>query len=181
MNSLHDIKEDSRTMTHRIVIEAVMLTTYGQLLVPGKPVEYVIPYSTVMELYDMRDSGEAVMPDPQEDAHVKGKIAELIAFFEESFNKKKLERSLTLPWKKSPPFLINEHVTLTVVNAVDNAYYGEAFDPVETELLLTAQQEDIPLLTDQLDFLDKSFEADIVVQLFDIDDFELALEDDLTV
>lgn len=174
-------EEESRPMTRRIVIEAVMLTTYGQLLVPGKPVEYVIPYSTVMELYDMRDSGEAVMPNPKEDEHVKQKIAELIAFFEESFNKKKLERSLALPWKKSPPFLINEHVTLTVVNAVDNAFYGEKFDPVETELLLTAMQEDIPLLTDQLDFLDKCYEADVPVQLFDIDDFELALEDDLIV
>ncbi|MFC0216644.1 ADP-heptose synthase [Paenibacillus chartarius] len=168
-------------MTRRIVIEAVLLTTYGQLLVPGKPVEYLIPYSTVMELYDMRDSGEAVMPDPREDEHVKKKIAELIAFFEDSFNKKKLERSLTLPWKKSPPFPINEHVTLTVVNAVDNAYFGEAFDPVETELLLTAMQENVALLTDQLDFLDKCYEAGVGVLLFDIEDFELALEDDLKV
>jgi hypothetical protein len=168
-------------MSRRLVIEAVMVATYGQLLVPSRPVEYIIPYSTIMELYEMRDSGEQVMPDPEDDVHVKGKIAELIAFFEDPFNKKKVERALGMPWRKSPPLIVNDKVTFTVVYAVDNAQYGETFDPIETELILTSLHEQAPLLTDQLEFLDRAFEAEVPIQIFDVDDFELALDGDLIV
>jgi len=163
-------------MRRRFVIEAVMTAIYGQLLVPGRPVEYIIPYSTILELYDMRDSDEPVMPDPEDDAHVKQKIGELIAFLEESFNKKKIERALVAPWRSSPPLLINENVTFTVVYAVENAQYGEIFDPIETELILTSQREQSPLLTDQLEFVDKLIEEEVPVQVFDVEDFEYALE-----
>ena len=100
----------------------------------------------------------------------------MIEFFADPFNRKKLERALAVPWKNSPPIPVNEHVTLTVVNAMENLQYGEWFDPVETELLLLAQREEAPILTDQVDFMDKVIEAEIEVQVFDIDDFEHAVE-----
>ncbi|WP_248925807.1 ADP-heptose synthase [Paenibacillus hamazuiensis] len=165
-------------MPRRFVIEAVMVTIYGQLLIPPTDVEYVIPYSTIMELYEMKQHNDPVMPNPGDDAHVKQKIGELIAFFEESFNKKKLERALAAPWRESPPLPINDKVSFIVVNAIDNAEYGEAIDPIETELILTALKEQIPVLTDQLEFTDKVIEAAIPVQVFDIEDFEFALEED---
>lgn len=76
-------------MGRRFIIESVLVAIYGQLLVPGRPVEYILPYSTVAELYELKDSPEPVMPDPQEDAHVKEMIGELITFFEDPLNKKK--------------------------------------------------------------------------------------------
>ncbi|MBO9604870.1 MAG: ADP-heptose synthase [Paenibacillaceae bacterium] len=166
-------------MTRRFVIEAVMVAVYGELLVPKRPVEYVIPYSTIQELYDMRDSSEPVMPDPEDDAHVKTVIGELIAFFEEPFNKKKVERALTMPWQKSPPLPINDNVSFTVVYAVDNAQYGEYFDPIETELILTCAREKAPLLSDQPDMMDKVIEAEVPVAMFDIEDFDYAVEEGL--
>jgi hypothetical protein len=168
-------------LNRRFVIEAVMLAIYGQLHMPGRQVEYLIPYSTILELYDMRESPDPVMPDPEEDAHVKEKIGELIAFFEESLNKKKIEKTIVTPWKKSAPILVNPETTLTVVNAIDNAQFGEAFDPVETELLLTAMREQAPILTDQLEFIDKVIDHEVPVQAFDIEDFEFAVEEDVSV
>lgn len=88
-------------MQRRFVIEAVMVATYGQLLVPSLPVDFVLPYSTVLELYEMKDSPEPVMDDPTEDAFVRGKIGELILFFEDSLNRKKIERALTVPWRRA--------------------------------------------------------------------------------
>jgi hypothetical protein len=164
-------------MQRRFVIEAVMVAVYGELLAPAHPVEYVMPYSTLMELYEMRDSGEAVMPDPVDDAHVKAKIGELIAFFEEPFNKKKVERALTVPWHKSPPLPISENVSFTVIFAVDDAQYGELFDPIETELILSGAREQIPLLSDQLEFMDKVIENEVPVRFFDVEDFEYAVEE----
>lgn len=168
-------------MNRRFVIEAVMLAIYGQLLMPGRQVEYLIPYSTVLELYDMRESEDPVMPDPSEDAHVKEKIGQLIEFFGDSLNKKKIEKTIVTPWKKSAPILVNEQTSLTVVHAIDNAQFGEAFDPVETELLLTAMREQVPVLTDQLEFIDKLIEHEVPVQAFDIEDFEFAVEEDISV
>lgn len=68
-------------MSRRFVIEAVLVAIYGELLAPSQPVEYLIPYNTIMELYEMKDSPEPVMPEADDDAHVKQKIGELIAFF----------------------------------------------------------------------------------------------------
>lgn len=80
------------TMRRRFVIEAVMIATYGHLLVPSRPVEYVIPYSSIAELYEMRESSDPVMEDPDDDSHVKSKINELITFFENALNRKKLKK-----------------------------------------------------------------------------------------
>ncbi|RUS47111.1 ADP-heptose synthase [Cohnella sp. AR92] len=166
-------------MERRFVIEAVMIATYGQLLLPKRPVEYRIPYSTIMELYDMKDSPEPIMPEPEDDRHVKAKVAEMIQFFEDPFNKKKLERALLAPWRESPPLPINEHVTFIVVNAVENMQYGEVFDPIETELILTSLRLQCPILTDQIEFQDKAVQNSIPVLLYDIDDYEFALEEDV--
>ncbi|GAB2696159.1 ADP-heptose synthase [Paenibacillus thermoaerophilus] len=167
-------------MNRRFVIEAVMIAIYGQMLSPSRPVEYLIPYSSILELYEMKESVEPVMPEPDDDVHVKQKIGELIAFFEEPLNKKKIERSLLAPWRKSPPLLVKDGVSITVVNASENAQYGELFDPIETEIILTSLREQTPVLTDQVEFTDRVIEAEIPIQVFDVDDFEFALEADLT-
>ncbi|WP_405079161.1 ADP-heptose synthase [Paenibacillus chitinolyticus] len=167
-------------MGRRFIIESVLVAIYGQLLVPGRPVEYILPYSTVAELYELKDSPEPVMPDPQEDAHVKEMIGELITFFEDPLNKKKIERALTVPWRKSPPILVNDMVSFTVINSVDNAHYGESFDPVETELILTALHEKVPMLTDQVELVEKIIQAEIPVQIYDVDDFEFAVEEGIS-
>jgi len=165
-------------MTRRFVMEAVMVAIYGQLMAPKCPVEYLIPYSTIQELYEMRESDDPIMPEADEDRHVKSKVAELIGFFEEDLNKKKIERALAVPWRKSPPLLASDQITFTIVNAMDNAQYGEIFDPVETELILTAQREQLPVLTDQFEFVDKIVEAAVPVRVFDVEDFEYALEEE---
>jgi len=152
-----------------------MIAIYGQLLMPDRPVEYYIPYSTVMELYDFKSDDQPLMPDAHEEEHVRTKIDEMIRFFEEPLNRKKIERALSAPWRKAS-LLVNDLVTFQVVYAIDNAQYGEHLDPIETELVLTGMMEKIPILTDQLDFIDKVIEAEIPVQVFDIEDYEYALE-----
>lgn len=154
-----------------------MIAIYGQLLQPKRPVEYRIPYSTVMELYDLLESDEPIMQDPQDERHVRDKIKEMIAFFEDPFNRKKLERALIAPWKESPPMPIDENVTFIVVNAVENMQYGEIFDPIETEIILTSLRMQCPVLTDHVEFQDKAIQHAVPIQIFDIDDFEFALEE----
>ncbi|RED60248.1 ADP-heptose synthase [Cohnella lupini] len=164
-------------MSRRFVIEAVMIAIYGQLLLPKRPVEYRIPYTSVMELYDMKDSPDPVMPESEDDAYVKLKIGEMISYFEDPFNKKKIERALMAPWRESPPLPINENVSLVIVNAAENMQYGELFDPIETEIILMTIRLQCPVLTDQIEFQDKVVQNSIPVQLFDIDDFEFAVEE----
>ncbi|CAM4325714.1 ADP-heptose synthase [Paenibacillus macerans] len=166
-------------MSRRFVIEAVMVAIYGELLVPQAPVEYIVPYTTVMELYEFQNSPEPLMNDPADDFHVKQKIAELIAYLEEPLNRKKLERALGVPWSKSPSILFGDKISWTVINAVDNEQYGEFLDPIETEIVLTAQRENAPILTDQLELIRRIIEAEMPVQVFDIGDFEFAMEDSI--
>lgn len=167
-------------MSRRFVIEAVLVAIYGELMLPSEPVEYVIPYSTIMELYEMKDSPEPVMPEAEDDAYVKERIVELIQFFDDSFNKKKLERALQAPWRLSPPLPINERVTFTVINAIENAQYGEGFDPIETELLLTSSRQQAPVLTDQVELVEKVIEAEVPVQIYDVYDFAFAVEEGIS-
>lgn len=89
-------------MTRIFVTEAVMLAIYGQLLVPPTPVEYIVPYTTILELYELHASEEQLMNNTADDQHVKMKIRELISYFEEPLNKKKIDRALQVPWAKSP-------------------------------------------------------------------------------
>jgi hypothetical protein len=162
----------------RFVIEAVMIAVYGEMLVPIEEVEYLVPYTTISELYEMIESNEPVMPFSEDEIHVRQKISELIALLEEPFNRKKLERALSTPWGKSPPLPLNDKVSFVVVYAMDNAEYGEDFDPIETELILTSLREKSPILTDQPDLVSRLIEAEIPVQVFDMEDFEYAVEED---
>ncbi|MWC28227.1 ADP-heptose synthase [Paenibacillus sp. MMS18-CY102] len=164
-------------MRRRFVIEAVMVATYGHLLVPSRPVDYVVPYSTIAELYDMKDGADPVMEDPSDDKHVKEKIGELISFFEDPLNRKKIERALQVPWRESSPLLLNDKIQFTIVHALDNAQYGELFDPIETEVLLAGMKLDTPILSDQIEFQERLIEAEIPVLIYDIDDFEFAVEE----
>ncbi|MCS7462139.1 ADP-heptose synthase [Paenibacillus doosanensis] len=165
-------------MRKQFVIEAVMLAVYGEMLVPSQPVEYIIPYTTIRELYELKDTPEPIMPDAKDETHVRTKIKELIELLEEPLNRKKIEKALTVPWTQSPPMPLSDHVTLTMVNSFDNEEYGEAFDPIETELILTAMRAQAPIMTDQLELIEKIIEAEIPVQVFDLDDFEFAVEEE---
>jgi hypothetical protein len=163
-------------MTRRFVIEAVMVVIYDELLAPSGPVEYIVPYNTIMELYEFRGSAEPLMSDPEDDRYVKEKIDELISYMEEPLNRKRLDKILIMPWGKSASILFDDQITLTVVNAVDNEQYGEFMDPIETEVLLTAQKENAPILTDQFELIRRIIEAEVPVQVFDIQDFDFAME-----
>ncbi|MEX2416264.1 MAG: ADP-heptose synthase [Paenibacillaceae bacterium] len=164
-------------MNRKFVIEAVLLAIYGQLLMPSRKVEYIIPYSTILELHDIHYSGESVMPDEEEDFHVKQKIADLITFLEESLNKKKIERALLAPWRISAPLLVNTKTSLMIVFAEEKGQFGDVFDPIETELILTSQREESPILTDQIELIERIFQEGIDTQVYDIEDFDFALED----
>jgi len=168
-------------MSRTFVIEAVMLAIHGQLLVPGRPVTYVIPHSSIQELYELQIIDEPIMMTPEDDGYVKQRIGDLLTFFEESFNKKKIEKALAMPWRKSPPLPIHDNVTFIIVNAVDNEQYGEGFDPIETELVLTAIKEQAALLTDQLELLERIVQAELPVEAFDVEDFEYAVDGDFLV
>lgn len=52
-------------MPRQLVTEAVMVAIYGQLLAPSAPVEYLIPYTTVLELYELQSSTEPLMESPK--------------------------------------------------------------------------------------------------------------------
>ncbi|AIQ41927.1 ADP-heptose synthase [Paenibacillus sp. FSL R7-0297] len=165
-------------MPRQFVTEAVMMAIYGQLLAPRSPVEYIVPYTTIMELYELRDSDEPVMSHADDDQHVKLRIRELINYFEEPLNSKKINRCLNVPWAKSSGILLGGQAQITIINSLDNASYGETFDPIETELLLASQREQVPILTDQFELIQRIIEGGVPVQVFDIDDFEFAMEEE---
>ncbi|UQZ37207.1 ADP-heptose synthase [Paenibacillus sp. PK3_47] len=166
-------------MSRQFVTEAVMMAIYGQLLLPQSPVEYIVPYTSVMELYELRDSDEPLMNRPDDDKHVKSKIRELIDYFEEPLNSKKINRCLAVPWAKSSGILLGGgQARITIINSVDTAAYGEMFDPIETELLLSSQREKVPVLTDQFELIQRIIEGGIPVQVYDIDDFDFAMEEE---
>ncbi len=168
-------------MSQTFVIEAVMIAIYGQLLDPEKPVEYIVPYTSIMELYEFAESTEPLMNEDNENQYVKTRIQQLIAYFEEPLNKKKIQRSLQVPWAQSSAILLSEKVQLKIINAMDNAHYGESFDPIETEMILSALKKEAPMLTDQFEMIHRIIEAKIPVQVYDIEDFAFAIEGTPTV
>ncbi|USB31993.1 ADP-heptose synthase [Paenibacillus sp. YPG26] len=165
-------------MPRRFIIEAVMLAIYGEITAPDEPVEFIVPYPTIMELYEFRNSPEPLMSDPDDDLYVKSKIEELIDYLEVPFNRKKLERALSIPWSKSSSILLGKSVSLTIVNALDNEQYGEFLDPIETVIVLTSLRESAPVLTDQPELISRIIDAEIPVQVFGIQDFHFAVETD---
>lgn len=78
-----------------------------------------------MELYELRDSDEPVMSHADDDQHVKLRIRELINYFEEPLNSKKINRCLNVPWAKSSGILLGGQAQITIINSLDNASYGE--------------------------------------------------------
>ena len=160
----------------RFVLEPVLFAIFGELLYPQEPVEYLVPHSTILELYDLRDS-EQIVTDPSQNELVRQNLEQVIDFFEQPFVKKKIERSLRVPWQKSSPILFSDRVTFTVVYALDNAEYGESFDPVETELILTARQLNAPLITDQLEFQQRIIQHRIPVTVVDVADFGFLVDE----
>jgi len=161
------------------VIEAVMLAIYGELMSPPKPVEYIVPSSSIYELEEILHSPDPIMLDPEDEERVRTTIANMIQFFQDPFTRKKMERTLIAPWSKVT-FPFEEEVHLTVVRAEDNAFWGEIFDPIETELQLTAMRFEAPLLTDQVEWQDKLLEYMVPIQFYDIDDFEFAVEEGIS-
>ncbi|KEO82051.1 ADP-heptose synthase [Tumebacillus flagellatus] len=160
----------------RYVLEPVLFAIFVELLYPSEPVEYLIPYSTVMELYELLESDQ-IVTDPLQNELVKQNVRGLIEFFEQPLVKKKMEKILRVPWTKSSPILFSEHVTFTVVFSIDNAEYGETFDPVETELLLLARREGVPIISDQLEFEQRVVSSKAPVTVVDVADFGFLIED----
>ena len=162
-------------MKLRFVTEAIMLAVYGNLLVPEEPVEFVVPASTIDELYELLNSAEPIV-EGRDDQEVRNAIKHLTAFLETPFISKKLSSLPPAAWTKSPPIPISGQASLSIIFGTEAEEFGEEFDPVETELLLTALHEKVPFLTDQPDMIDRMVEANIPVVVIDIDDFEYAVE-----
>ncbi|WP_040951937.1 hypothetical protein [Gorillibacterium massiliense] len=162
-------------MELRFVTEAVMLAVYGHLLVPEEPVEFVVPSSTIDELYELLASPESIV-DGRDDQEVRSAIKQLTDYLETPFISKKLAATQVAPWSKSSPIPISERASLSVIYGSEAEEFGEEFDPVETELLLTAMYEKAPLLTDQPDLIERMVDANIPVIIVDVDDFEYAVE-----
>jgi hypothetical protein len=160
----------------RFVLEPVLFAIFGELLFPNEPVEYLMPYSTVMELYELLES-EQIVTDPGQNVLVKQNLEQLIEFFERPFVRKKIEKTLRMPWTKSTPILFSENVQFTVVFAIDNAEFGERFDPIETELLLLARREKLPIISDQLPFQQRITEANLPIPIIDVAEFGFFVDD----
>ncbi|WP_400164824.1 ADP-heptose synthase [Brevibacillus sp. TJ4] len=167
-------------MPKQFVIEAIMLAIYGELMAPSQPVEYLIPVTTIYELDEFLASPEPIMPLSSDEKHVRQIMREMSDFFSDPFNRKRMEKGLIAPWAKVP-FAFPNGVTLTIVNSEDNAMWGELFDPVETQLLLAAMRFEVPLLTDQPDFQDRILEYVVPIQFYDVEDFEFAMEEGISI
>lgn len=159
------------------VTEPVVLAIFGELLSPPEPVRFLFPLSAVRELQIL--VGEKLSSDKEEQAAIQANIERLLAFWENPFVRKRIEPVTVAPWRMSHPILYNDKVTFQVVNAVDTAAYGEEFDPIETELILLAIKEDVPLLIEDPSVHERIIQLGIPVQVFDVADFEFALEEEL--
>ncbi|MBL0386277.1 ADP-heptose synthase [Tumebacillus sp. ITR2] len=160
----------------RYVLEPVLFAIFGELLYPNEPLEYLIPYSTVMELYELLETDQ-IVTDPLQNTLVKQHVRGLIEFFEQPLVKKKMDKILRVPWTKSSPILFSENVTFTVVFSIDNAEFGETFDPIETELILLARREQVPIISDQLEFEQRVVTSKVQVTVVDVADFGFLLDD----
>jgi hypothetical protein len=167
-------------MPKQFVLEAVMLAIYGELMTPVEPVEYLIPASTIYELEEFVHSPEPIMPQPDDDRHVRRMMEQMSQFFRDPFNRKRMEKGLVAPWSKIT-FPFQHGVEISIVKAEDTAFWGELFDPIETELMLTAMHFEAPLITDQIEWQERMLEYVIPVQFYDIEDFEFALEQGISI
>lgn len=167
-------------MPKLFVLEAVMLAIYGELMTPTEPVEYLIPVSTIYELEEFFHSPQPIMPEPEDDKHARKIMEDMLRFFNDPFTRKRTEKGLVAPYS-TVTFSFQNNVQLTIVRTEDNALWGETFDPIETELLLTAIHFQAPLITDQPEWQDRILEYVVPVQFYDIDDFEFAVEQGISI
>lgn len=165
-------------MPIRFVTEAVMLAVYGNLLVPEQPVEFLVPASTITDLYEYLEDPEPIVADldPEE---LRSTIRRLIEFFELPFFAKQIQNALLVPWRKTSALPLADNVTVAVLNTVEDAEYGEELGEIDTELILAAAREKALLLTDQFELVDRILEQGIPVIVVDIEDFEYAVESGL--
>ena len=154
-----------------------MLAIYGELLSPSEPVEYVLPLSTIYELDEILQTTEPIMPEPSDDQHVRQIMKDMIHYFSEPFKRKQMEKALVAPWS-TITFPFQDDVQFTLIKANDPASWGELFDPIETEMMVTAMKLHASILTDQVDWQERMLQHEIPVQFYDIEDFEFALEVD---
>jgi hypothetical protein len=159
----------------RFVVEPVVLAMFPELLHPLAPVEFVIPYSTIEELYLFRR--EKFLTSEADYERITEGIERLIAFFESPLVAKKINRIAQIPWRFSSPIIWDESVTFSVVNVIEQEEYGEVFDPIETELILLAEWQKIPLLIEDVSLQDRIIEFEIPIQVFDVSDFDYAVEE----
>lgn len=160
------------------VTEPLVLALFSELLLPSYPVRYLIPYSSLQELYLFRN--ERLSEDEEEQNVMMENITILIDFFENPFVKKKVDSVASIPWAVSKPILYHEQVSFQVVNSTESAEFGDEFDPIETELLLLAAKENVPLLIEDPSIQQRIIDYDVSVQVYDVADFEFALEEDLS-
>lgn len=160
------------------VTEPLVLALFSELLLPSYPVRYLIPYSSLQELYLF--GNERLSEDEEEQNVIMENITILIDFFENPFVKKKIDSIASIPWAVSKPILYHEQVSFQVVNSTESAEFGDEFDPIETELLLLAAKENVPLLIEDPSIQQRIIDYDVSVQVYDVADFEFALEEDLS-
>ncbi|GAX89511.1 ADP-heptose synthase [Effusibacillus lacus] len=158
-------------------VEPVVLAIYGELLQPSVPVRFLMPLSAVEELGLFLE--ENFSSDEEEQAAIHSNIKRLVSFFDNPFVRKKTTLAGHPPWSVSKPVVYNEFVTVQVVNTVDTAAFGEEFDPIETELILLAMKENVPILTEDPFLQDRIVNSGLDVQVYDVEDFEFALEEGL--
>lgn len=167
-------------MSKTFVTELVVLAMYGELLQPPQPVCFLLPYSSLEELYMLLDEpaigGTA---EPEDQADMLASIQHLLQFLENPFVQKKIGRVLQIPWTVSHPIIYNEQVTFQFVNAQDTEFYGEEFDPIETELIEIAARHNVPLLIEDTSIHQRIIELELTVQVYDVADYVFALEEPL--
>jgi hypothetical protein len=159
------------------VTEPLVLAIFSELLFPSYPVRYLFPYSSLQELYLL--TNERFSEDDEEQAAIHDHISTLIRFFENPFVKKKIDRITAIPWAVSKPILYNGQISFQVINSSDSGEFGEEFDPIETELLMIAVKERVPLLIEDLSIQQRIIDFEIPIQVFDVADFQFALEETL--
>ncbi|MCK9927439.1 hypothetical protein MXD62_09685, partial [Frankia sp. Mgl5] len=62
--------------------------------------EYLVPASTIYELEELIETEEPIVPDPQDEQHVRKMMEEIARFFRDPFIRKRMEKELLAPWSK---------------------------------------------------------------------------------
>lgn len=158
-------------MPRRLVIEAAVFVTYGKFLLPDLAIDYYIPYSTILELFDIERTTKPIMEDPAEDVIVKRKVTQFLQYLNHPHNRRTIDTALQTAWAVSEPIIYFDTIRLVIVNAIDQSQFTNKFDSIETELIMTALKFDAPLLCDQFQLQQNIEAANLGVHVLDIDEF----------